>query len=240
MESDQAKAVTLHEVPSSEGLEALPIEHLQQPLSAPEAFGGPEKEAVNLVERPQDSDKEFDPPSKIGRPPFLPWIKRRRWLFILLVAIILVVVVVAVAVPLAAKKKGKDSNQAPAKNATGAASDSTTPPGALAGTRLTTFDVDLNNNTNVHIFYQDNALQIRRVQKVGRQWSGGPNLPIVIASQDARNATPLACVNYTDPATNISTVRDPQMSESRDSTLIHADIVRHTCSMLINPISFRR
>ena len=78
--------------------------------------------------------------------------------------------------------------------------------GALNGTALTTFNVDHNDIPVTHIFYQDYKAQIRRLQKIDSTWSGGPNLPAVVDS-NAKPGTPLACVNYTDPGTNIQTVR---------------------------------
>ena len=78
--------------------------------------------------------------------------------------------------------------------------------GALNGTALTTFNVDGNQIPITHIFYQDYEAQIRRLQKINSQWSGGPNLSAVVNS-NAKPGTPLACVNYTDPGTNIQTVR---------------------------------
>ena len=78
--------------------------------------------------------------------------------------------------------------------------------GALNGTALTTFNVDANKIPVTHIFYQDYKAQIRRLQKINSTWSGGSNLPAVV-DFNAKPGTPLACVNYTDPGTNITTVR---------------------------------
>lgn len=77
--------------------------------------------------------------------------------------------------------------------------------GAFNGTKLATFNADPEEILTTHIFYQDFAAQIRRLQKERDNWSGGPELPAVVTS-GAKNATPLACVNYTEPGTNIRTV----------------------------------
>lgn len=80
--------------------------------------------------------------------------------------------------------------------------------GAFNGTRLATFNTNVNNISVTHIFYQDFLGQLRRAQRTGftqSQWYPGPNIrPIVEAN--ARNATPLACVNYTNITTGIETV----------------------------------
>ena len=75
----------------------------------------------------------------------------------------------------------------------------------MNGTSLTTFNVDVNSLPSTHVFYQDYESQIRRLQKIGSLWSGGPAFPAVVTS-NVKNATPLACANYTDPKTNANVV----------------------------------
>ena len=96
------------------------------------------------------------------------------------------------------------SSSEPSSNAPTPQTSSTV--GALNGTSLTTFNVDENKIPITHISYQDYKAQIRRLQKIDSTWSGGSNLPAVVDS-NAKPGTPLACVNYTDPGTNIPTVR---------------------------------
>ena len=82
--------------------------------------------------------------------------------------------------------------------------------GAYNGTRLATFNTEVNSEPVTHLFYQDFASRIRQLQKAGLQWTGGPDLPPVLDSPDVRNATPLACVNYTAPNAIKPTVRFPK------------------------------
>ena len=96
------------------------------------------------------------------------------------------------------------SSSEPSSNAP--ATPTSSAAGALNGTALTTFHVDANNEPVTHIFYQDYKAQIRRLQKIDSIWSGGSNFPAVV-DFNAKPGTPLACINYTDPGTNITTVR---------------------------------
>lgn len=90
--------------------------------------------------------------------------------------------------------------------------------GTFNGTSLATFHSGLNYELVTHLFYQDYQGQLRRIEKDGSQWSGGPAIPAVVSS-NAKNATPLACANYTDTATNAQKVRLsalPRLSRSTD------------------------
>ena len=62
------------------------------------------------------------------------------------------------------------------------------------------------------------------MEKDGSQWSGGSAIAAVVSS-NAKNATPLACVNYTDVATNAPTVR--LLSQSRLKRSIDIPIQAH-------------
>ena len=77
--------------------------------------------------------------------------------------------------------------------------------GAFNGTSLATFHSTFSEELATHIFYQDYQGQLRRIEKDGSQWSGGPTIAAVVSS-NAKNGTPLACANYTDAATNAQKV----------------------------------
>ena len=78
--------------------------------------------------------------------------------------------------------------------------------GTFNGTSLATFHSTFSDELATHIFYQDYQGQLRRIEKDGSQWSGGPAIAAVVSS-NAKNATPLGCANYTDAATNAQKVR---------------------------------
>ena len=98
----------------------------------------------------------------------------------------------------------------PAPNASAPQTFSTS--GAFNGTSLATFNVAPNEELVTHIFYQDYQGQLRRVEKDGSTWSGGPAIAAIVSS-NAKNATPLTCVNYTDATTNTPTVRSSTLSK---------------------------
>ena len=77
--------------------------------------------------------------------------------------------------------------------------------GAFNGTSVATFHSTPSDELATHIFYQDYQGQLRRMEKDGPQWSGGPTIAAVVSS-NAKNGTPLACANYTDAATNAQKV----------------------------------
>ena len=89
--------------------------------------------------------------------------------------------------------------------------------GAFNGTSLATFNIALNQELVTHLFYQDYQGQLRRVEKDGSQWSGGPAIAAVVSS-NAKNATPIACANYTDTTTNAPKVRLPALLRLDRST----------------------
>ena len=84
--------------------------------------------------------------------------------------------------------------------------------GAFNGTSLATFHSTFIEELATHIFYQDYQGQLRRIEKDGSQWSGGPAIAAVVSS-NAKNATPLGCANYTDAATNAQKVRLSALSK---------------------------
>ncbi|KAL9126190.1 MAG: hypothetical protein Q9217_004719 [Psora testacea] len=190
-----------------QGLETTPAELVQNPASAPQVLPGVEKETFvsNGIE------PYLKEPQEHGSFPKTPRLTRKRKLWLLFATIMVVVIVIATAVPLgkrhaqgSSRRKTKVSNP---PTASGPQTLSTV--GAFNGTALTTFNVDFKALPVVHLFYQDYQAQIRRLQKLGAQkvgqlWSGGPDFPAIMAT-DAKNATPLACVNYTNPDSKVDT-----------------------------------
>ena len=88
--------------------------------------------------------------------------------------------------------------------------------GTFNGTSLTTFHSTFSGELATHLFYQDYQGQLRRIEKDGSQWSGGPSIAAVVSS-NAKNGTPLGCANYTDVATNAQKVRLSALSRLRVS-----------------------
>ena len=89
--------------------------------------------------------------------------------------------------------------------------------GAFNGTSLATIHSESNQELATHLIYQDYQGQLRRIEKDGSQWSGGPAIAAVVSS-NAKNATPLAFTNYTDAATNAQKVRLSALSRLDRST----------------------
>ena len=90
---------------------------------------------------------------------------------------------------------------------------------AFNSTTLTTLNIDSNALPVIHLFYQDYEARIRRLQKSGTQqlgklWSGAPEFPAIVTT-DVKNATPLACVNYTNPITELVTVSSSVLQIAR-------------------------
>ena len=215
LEVDDIRMRDLKYNPDTQGLHALPSRDSHAasapetvPPSAPQTLPGPEKEAVGYFGNPPDHQIDHFPPDDKVLPQSPPQsrFRRRRKLWLLLAAILIAVIVIAVAVAVAVThKKSHHStvNDSLPRYATG---------GPFWGTRFTTFNQDNNTNPTTHVFYQDFDRNIRRMQRNEQDpnnlWSGGVHfLPLTLPSP-AKNATPLACVNYTDPSTKINTVGD--------------------------------
>ncbi|KAK0513493.1 hypothetical protein JMJ35_004479 [Cladonia borealis] len=196
-----------------QGLQITPAElHLQVPL---EGLPGPEKEPYESRATNPCSNKT--PVLKSTTVP-----KKRQswklWLSIIAGACLIVALAIAIALGL---HYSKDSSRSSAKPVEPASNTSATPipptsrtpnasnltpqtlstSGAFNGTSLATFNGDVNQELVTHLFYQDYQGQLRRVEKDGSQWSGGPAIAPVVSSS-AKNATPIACANYTDTTTN--------------------------------------
>lgn len=206
------------------------------PASAPQALPGAEKEAIFV---PKDySEKQYSELSHI-KISTQSRRKRRIILWLLLGLILIIAIVIAIAVPVTTRHKNKN-NSTPAPVS---ASNGTAPSGALNGTRFATFNVEPNEFSVTHLFYQDYAGQIRRVKKEGAGnrfvWSGGPDLPL-IPTLEAKDATPLACVNSTDPRTNTTHVRTATYKSGNEGLLTKTQFIRHISSISTRPTTSRK
>ena len=212
LEVDDTRMRDLKYNPDTQGLQPLPSRNSHAasapetlPSSAPQTVPGPEKEAIgDYGNQPDHQIDDFPPDVKVlPQSPPQSRFRRRRKLWLLLAAILIAVIVIAVAVPVAVThKKSHDSTTAGKGDyATG---------GTFWGTRLTTFNQFNNTNPTTHVFYQAFDTNIRRMQRNELDphdlWSGGVDFPPVTLPSPAKNATPLACVNYTDPSTKTNTV----------------------------------
>ena len=229
LEFDQQRTHNLQTEPNSRsGLEALPAEYQE---SAPQVQQGSEKElAENQALNPEKETAGYQSsvPVQEGRrfneadadaiksPTASKWTRWRK-LGLLALIVVIIIIVIAIAVPLGLKRKNDHSTTGTSGSATSSTPSSPSPSGssglnltgAFNGTGLATLNPNPNTFSSTHLFYQDAASQIRRVQKLGSKWSGGPDIPAIVGAGEARNATPLACKNYTDPNTNITTVSEP-------------------------------
>ncbi|KAL6722062.1 hypothetical protein ACLMJK_001167 [Lecanora helva] len=205
LEVDESRMQNPIVLPDTEGLQALPAEQVsEKSASAPQALPGPEKEALAIED--ESAEKQI-PEQPDGNKTLLlstqPKSRRRRMLWILLGLLLIVVIVIAIAVPVATKHKGhsKSSSSAPQTFSTS---------GAFNGTRFQALNHENASFPSNTLFYQDFATQIRWLQKSGEdpnfQWTGGADSPPIDLPSPARNATPLACVNYTNPSSKIATV----------------------------------
>ena len=207
------------EADPGQGPEATPAEFHRS--FAPQTLPGPEKEALRSELVGLETEK-----IPIPATPKVSTIRQRWKLWLLIAAAATAIVVITVAVPLRLQHSKGNGYGEPASISTRIrmANDSGSnnselakpalnelPPqtfsssGAFNGTSLATFNVLTNNELATHVFYQDYEGQLRRVEKNDSKWSGGPVIPAIVAS-NAKNATPLACVNYTDSRTNSITV----------------------------------
>lgn len=188
----------------SQGLEVIPAEYSTgAAASAPQTLPGPEKEAI--AGNDEGEEKQFDDfsyPSKTPEQSNRFRRRRRFWLVIAFAIILIIAIVIAIVVPLVTKHKHKKTPHTSLPSS-----------GAFDGTRFASFNHENNTFTTTHLFYQDSATQIRRLQKQGQDpnftWSGGKNSQPISLPSPARNATPLFCVNYTDTKTNTNTVSNP-------------------------------
>ena len=240
LQVDMERMNDLKTYPDSQGLEALPAEQsIGHGASAPQTLPGAEKEAIAAYEN--SNDKQISDTSDFGdtsKPSPQSRFRRRRKLWLLLALLILItVIVIAVAVPLATRHKGK-----PHSSGSSSKNDTFATTGAFTGTRFATFNQDNNSfSTNV-LFYQDYAGQLRQLQKSGQDpdfvWSGGAESPAIELPVPAQNATPLTCVNYTDPSTKINTVRRSPL----EFGLMETDLCstfRHISSILTSLAMFK-
>lgn len=240
LEVDESRMRDIRTPHVTQGLEATPAEFYSGAYaSAPQTIPGAEKQVIGGQDEhagKQQIDsysdyKESQSQSQSHLQPAGHRPSRRFWILLALVITLVIIVAIAIAVPLALRKSRGRSVSSADRNYTTS--------GALNGTKFASFNQKVNRETVTDLFYQDFETRIRKVRKQGVDptftWSGGAESEPIELPSPAKNATPLAGLNYTDTRTNIATVRIPipRVGTVENWLMI---MHRHTSSTSINLI----